>query len=438
MKVLLVGPTSSPETAYQAKRRIFPPLGVYRLKFWLENKTNAEVDVINPELTNPWNYIDENSGEYDIIGISTLFDTFENDISVARYARVKNYDSTIIVGGIQATFAYDDVIRYAKPDYVCRGEGEYFLTSLIQEGHPKQKSLTEKEFNEASLILDYTKMDLERCWRETKKRLPKAENVRTVRIFTESKCPKGCNFCSATNYPAGVNFLYPDVIINMVSSFEPLDPELIFFHGENFLLGQRGKDRLRRFEGYESPYPVLVQCDSRDVDKDSVKKLKELGVVKVSLGVDNLSDNILLDLGKKGLTYEKIKEVIDCLLDENIDVFCNIILSSPGAKMEDVDLCVRRIRELMERGVEFGINLYPIPFPGTKFNSRFSGAMIYSKAIVPYFNDIIHKPWKYLLLPENKKLKMKILEIEKQIKGLKLPSERLSEVIVEIYENINF
>ena len=444
MRVLLISPTIA-INYYTAKSRVYPPMGLYRLKFWCEDRLRgrAKIDVINSDILNPWEYLKNHAKHYDIIGVSSLHETLENDLSIMLTARKFNPKAIIVAGGHEATFNYEQIIEYANPDYIIRGEGEYPLTELIENKELPDKIVTgrklnEVEFNFASWLLKPDKMGIEEAWEETKRRLPNAENIRTGRIFTESRCPKGCRYCSETNFPVNFNFLTAKTVIYHIRQFQKVGAEYILLHGDNFVLGKKGKERLKKFEeyGFTSPIPMMAQCDCRDLNYENAVKMKRLGINKVSLGVESFSDNILRDFGKRGQTVDLVNETLETLLEVGIDVYANMILVSPNCTEEDIKETLEGIRYWMGRGIEFGINLYPRLFRGSWYAEQIYkgneiGYHIPEKVEIPFFGIRFEKMGK--LLPKDRKIREMILRVERELEKSKtrVTAEKLSEIIIE-------
>ena len=572
MRVLLISPTTA-INYYTAKSRVYPPMGLYRLKFWCEDRLRgrAKIDVINSDILNPWEYLKNHAKHYDIIGVSSLHETLENDLSLMLTARKFNPKAIIVAGGPEATFNYEQIIEYANPDYIIRGEGEYPLTELIENKELPDKIVTgrklnEVEFNFASWLLKPDKMGIEEAWEETKRRLPNAENIRTGRIFTESRCPKrcllpdekietpygeipiekislgdvvysysfkekkvveneviqlhesydeeiieietdngkievtpehpiytrrgwipakyigddeifvvptwakvrkirrknrrakvyniatypdenyivdghlvhNCRYCSETNFPVNFNFLTAKMVIYHIRQFQKIGAEYILLHGDNFVLGKKGKERLKKFEeyGFTSPIPMMAQCDCRDLSYENAVKMKKLGINKISLGVESFSDNILRDFGKRGQTVDLVNETLETLLEVGIDVYANMILVSPNCTEEDIRETLEGIKYWMSRGIEFGINLYPRLFRGSWYAEQIYkgneiGYHIPEKVEIPFFGIKFEKMGK--LLPKDKKIREMILRVERELEKSKtrVTAEKLSEKIVK-------
>ena len=234
-----------------------------------------------------------------------------------------------------------------------------------------------------------------------------------------------------------LNFLTPDTIKMKIWEAVRVGANQILFQGDSFLLGKKGKRRLDMLaDGWRSPVPIMAQCDCRDIDYDVALKLKQIGVTKVSLGVESFSDEILQDFGKKGLTVDKIEEVLDILLSVGIEVFANIILTSPSCEVEHVKETLKKIKEWMGRGVEFGINLYVKLFPGSEYYFRVFclkeniGYPTVKTVKIPLTDYLLIKADK--LLPENPRLRQMIRKVEGGLRDVVLPSEKLSERIVEL------
>ncbi|GCE16715.1 B12-binding domain-containing radical SAM protein [Dictyobacter kobayashii] len=202
-----------------------PSFGLYRMKFYLETQ-GFQVDVIDPNLDS----VSFTQHEYKVIGFGTYHDTLENDIALIHQARAACPDSLIIVGGIQATFSFQEFFDYADVDLVVKGEGEKPMLSLLQALSDQPRTdlelvvqkitgivwkqngtisdtgpnpqLNHQEFNDVTKPFDFAQVPYDKYWENNTQqylqREPNDIEIKTIRIFTSNYCPFRCTFCSSS------------------------------------------------------------------------------------------------------------------------------------------------------------------------------------------------------------------------------------------------
>jgi len=430
MRVLLVSPTQS-SNFYQSKTRAAASFGLHRLKKFIENYTssNVQVDVLETVLDN---YLEYDFSPFDIIGVSCLHPTLENDLGVLHWAKQKNSQAILVAGGIEATFVPEIIKKYSPVNYVIPGEGEKPMLDIVKTGiyDGKRNDLDEEEYRQASMAVDLGQMDWQRCWEVNKKRF--GDKKKYLRIPVDSNyCPRKCLFCSSTNFFDHLKYLTAEDLVELINKAADLEPDMIMFQADNFLIG---KGRQRLFElvdqlNFSSPIPLMVQVGIPDIDEKVVRAFKKLGVTKVSAGVESFSPNILKEFKKKQDENADHKS-LELLLNNGFEVYSNIILTSPSATLVDVRYSVEQIKKYMEKGVEFGINLVPLKLPGSELYNMDVGWHIPERVEIPHSGGvIIEKAGK--VYPNDKNIREKIMAIEEKLESTKASAESLSELIIK-------
>ncbi len=411
-------------------------MGLFRLKFFIEEIFDSIfINVLNSSIHDPFEAIKRYGRRYDYIGISTTHATLENDLELSIFAR-KYTNARIIFGGIEATHNFKQIQEFGEYDYIVRGEGELPLCRILEDGVSARiidGELNEELYNLVNLGYNFKLMGYEECWQNNRKLFN--DNKRVFRLVTESRCPKGCVFCSSTNLPIPVKVLSAKALVKLIDRAHTcLKPDMILLQGDNFLLGSKGKKRLAELceMNWRSPAPLMIQTDCRDVLNIDINMLKKIGVTKVSLGVENFSDSVLQEYGKKGQNQVIINRAIDLLLMNQIDVFANMILFSPQMDKDDLIENIRWIKYWLRRGVEFGINIVPLVLPGSKYHATLGKIGVHEPETVSVLGVQFEKTGK--LYPEDDHLREIAKRCEERISNLKLPSEELSLEIVKYIE----
>jgi oxygen-independent coproporphyrinogen-3 oxidase len=124
-------------------------------------------------------------------------------------------------------------------------------------------------------------------------------------------------------------------------------------------------DRLRKSIQWDKAEEVTFECEPGTLSEPKVKALKELGVTRLSLGVENFSDKILEENGRAHLSPEihKCWEWIQDAKFDNVNV--DLISGMVGENWDNWKDCVRRTIEMQPESV----TIYQMELP---FNTVYS------------------------------------------------------------------
>jgi oxygen-independent coproporphyrinogen-3 oxidase len=143
-------------------------------------------------------------------------------------------------------------------------------------------------------------------------------------------CVKKCNYCDFNSFCASdtVQDIYTDALVNEIKSFgkiKKIDADSVFFGG--------GTPTLLKEENLEKIISAIkasinlmpdteftVECNPKTANLRKLKHLFDLGVNRLSLGVQSLDDKILKTLGRA----HDLKDFIECFAAARIAGFENI------------------------------------------------------------------------------------------------------------------
>jgi len=365
-----------------------------------------------------------------VIGFSLLHDTLELDLGLIWQAK-KYSSATLVAGGIEATFNSELVQRYSPVDHVVYGEGEYPLLSLCNgDEFQPCRPLSQEEFREVSLGINFKDVPFGFLWQLTEKRHPtiSTEECNTIRLITSSHCPMGCTFCSSTNFLKGsVKYLEAEDIRQLIERGVEAWPQTkqIFFQDDTFMLGRRGVKRCQELNEMRLPVKFMAQTRLDDITPKSVEHIGFLRLL--SVGVESFSQNILDEFNKK-MSADEVEGRLELLLDSGTECFVNIILTSPNCTVEDVRLTLSKCEEWVDRGVGFGINLYVGAYPGTEIVE--TSPVTYETVNIPNTDIKFKKMIK--LLPQDKTVRNAVLRTEEELESAVLPSRDRSRRILNL------
>jgi radical SAM superfamily enzyme YgiQ (UPF0313 family) len=417
-RILLIGPYDPHCGEYTF---LAPPLGVWRLAGVLA-AAGAQTQVFDPNCCGdeaPQRALAREvaRGAWDIIGVSTTGMTLRFDLELAHIARRAAPRALLVAGGMEATFRPELIFELGPFDLVVLGEGERPLLELsarLLSGAPlgaipgtaerltngtiarfPQLALDRTELRNAIFNTPYEQMPYEAYWDRLENayrvgalpmkaaREARLAEIRSVRLITLNYCPMGCTFCSATNFLheaqgsiAPIARLDADEALQMIERIVAAHPRVrtIIFQDDIFVFT---KDRriLPLCEGIiaakaRGTLPAHLQFISTNrIDAMSAERLEAMrraGFRVLGFGIESFSPNVLAEFNKAQI-HRHIEPMLAAALDLGITPFLDLILSSPGATLQDVAETLRSAHLWLRRGCEVGMYPYVIPFSGAAF-----------------------------------------------------------------------
>jgi oxygen-independent coproporphyrinogen-3 oxidase len=139
-------------------------------------------------------------------------------------------------------------------------------------------------------------------------------------------------------------------------------------------------DRLRANISWDGAEEVTFECEPGTLSETKIKTLKELGVTRLSLGVENFSDEILQENGRAHLSAEILRawDWIQQADFRNVNI--DLIAGMVGETWENWQENIRRTLELAPDSV----TIYQLELP---FNT------VYSKDILGHEREIPVADW---------------------------------------------
>jgi len=271
----------------------------------------------------------------DLIALSSTEDMWELGIKILE--EIRNYKTKnkipVIAGGVFPTFAPEICIEYDLIDMVCVGEGENALIDLCKKIEQKQdySNVTNlwikkdnKEIKKNTIsnpvdinknpIIDTSLFEENRLYRPMAGKVYKMYPVETIR-----GCPFTCTFCNSPDQmklykSLGHNFYRKkkiDLVFKELKYFKEVHKvEYNYFWADTFLA--MNKNEFDEFcEMYEEiKLPFWIQTRPETINDYNMKKLKSIGLHRVSFGVEHGNE----EFRKKILDRRwKNKDILDKL-----------------------------------------------------------------------------------------------------------------------------
>lgn len=296
----------------------------------------------------------------DVVGFSSFSDDWPFALFLIRKVRTMLPDVPIVVGGVHATVAPEQVIRHREVDIVCIGEGEYALVELldsIDKGRLKLdiKNLWIKneneiirnplrpllQFNDEVPILDWT------LYNDNNFYYPYEGKIyRRGSVFVGRNCPYSCSFC-INNY---LKSIYPikesghsrtksiSYLIREIAYLkEQYNLEMLRFWDETFLAVPF--NYLKEFaEAYkkEIGLPFTIETTAQTIKHENAKILAEMGCKSVSIGVETSNEKLRAGILNKPIRNEAYNRCFEILSEYGLRKVANFMFFLPEQSVDDM------------------------------------------------------------------------------------------------------
>lgn len=381
MKILLIQPTQK-HVYGVCMNPPYAPLGLLYVGACLK-KASHEVDFIDIDIDG----LDEekvvkyiNKTKFDIVGFGSLTPTINNVLKISKYIK-KKMDIPIIVGGIHATIAGEELIKEKDIDFVVKGEGEETIIELLEALEGKRRLLDIKGVyykDEDSVVftgdrplienLDSIPFPARHLLKRPSPYLPPdALKTPVTSIMTSRGCPGGCTYC-CTKQIFGRRMRFRS-IKNVVDEIEEAIKNYgfkeIHIMDDCFTVN---KERVFEFRdaikkrGIKTTFVFSNGMRADQVDEDILKVLKELGVLSVGFGVESGNQTILNNI-KKGIKLDTIRKAFKLSKKYGFETWGFFMLGLPGETKETIRDTIDFAKEL---NPDFAKFLILKPYPGSE------------------------------------------------------------------------
>ena len=145
-------------------------------------------------------------------------------------------------------------------------------------------------------------------------------------------------------------------------------------------------DRLREYIGWEQAEEVTFECEPGTLSASKIQTLKDLGVTRLSLGIENFDDHILKENGRAHLAKEVYK-AWDWIEKANFDsVNIDLIAGMVGETKNNWTHCIEKTLALSPDSV----TIYQMELP---FNTVYSKDMVDTGSNVGVADWVQKRKW---------------------------------------------
>jgi len=314
----------------------------------------------------------------DIVGFSSLTDTYRLDLSIAEKLKKISPNIKIIFGGIHPTVLPEKVLRTNFVDYICIGEGEQAFVELIKDIEKKNfytnaKNICYLKNNKfiknpiRPLIENIDKLpfpDKELFYNKA----PYFSNYYT--IMTSRGCPYNCYFCNNNVYREiyNTNKLLrrrsaENVIEELEQGLKKYNFKYVIFEDDAFVSQKDWTIKFLTLYSQKIKKPFQCLINPRNIDDKIAFLLNKADCLNVEIGIQSMEESIRKDFLNR---TENIKEIYKCIKSLNkYNVPFNIdhIGGIPGEKKTNI---IKSFAEYLKWKPNRITYFYLTYYPGTK------------------------------------------------------------------------
>ncbi|PLX19380.1 MAG: hypothetical protein C0601_02085 [Candidatus Muiribacterium halophilum] len=416
--ILLVNPPVSSFAPFQNKSTY----GLASLAKFLGKKFLEVAIIDDADISITIKKILEFKDKVRLIGFTGMSYQMNSAMLIAKKIKKELSDIPIVFGGPAATGLYDKLVRENYIDYVIRGEGELALSSLyrIIEINGNFGTVPSLSYFDGKIVKNNS---MSQSLPASEIPLPERADMpgngiiydhalkadAALVIFSRG-CFGRCSFCMAHNiFPGKVRFVSADRAVEYIKKIQAdYNINNFIIDDDNFLYN---KDFILKFCKLVKDLNIKfrINMSGSSFSKDLILKLKEVGLVKISVGVETIDPNVQ-KLIYKGVNMESILELTDFCRKNDILVALLFMAGLPGETKESFINNLRFISNSKPNG-GFDFQLFQ-PHPGTFSDIKLEDyGKILTKDLDFYFSDnIVYLPKDYKDTQELVKLIEKFLK----------------------------
>ena len=314
----------------------------------------------------------------DLIATTMVENTWEQTMKML--SRVKSLNIPVIVGGVNATFAPEEILYYDCVDMICVGEGERAIVELcekmtinenisnipniwLKENGKIIKNKLRKLVDVNSLpFLDFSIFDKKRFFRPQEGKIVKMFPVETTR-----GCPYSCTFCCASSWSNMFNGKFlrerdlDKVFEEIKYQVNKNNMEYIYFSAETFLAMSTGKFKAFIEKYIKINLPFWFQTRPETINMKRLQTLQQFDF-RMSMGIESGSENIRKNILNRKVTNKKIMDAVNILNKLDIKYSVNNVIGLPYETRENIFETIELNRKCKVRNANCFIF---VPYRGT-------------------------------------------------------------------------
>ena len=288
----------------------------------------------------------------------------------------KNSDCKIVAGGIHSTLYPESILEYGA-NVVMIGEGEPTILDVLK-ALDSSKNNIEKELEKIPNLVFKSKSNEIKYTKKVAQHVNLDELPIMNRdlfdlnlyahhtILTSRCCPYGCNFCCSWA-PGGKvgRVMSSDRILQELEWLTNKYGKLTLYWGDEIFFWTREArmNFCKILKEKKLPIEFIAQLRADLIDKELIEALADVGCIKVCIGAESGSDQLLKTANKK-ITASQIEKAISTCVSVGVSCKTWWMVGLPGGDKKEQLKALDVIEKSMPN--EVAVHQF-VPLPGSKF-----------------------------------------------------------------------
>jgi len=316
----------------------------------------------------------------ELIGMSLMSLGYKKNYEILRKIKRKFPSIDIIVGGPHVSTIKEEVLKGCKEIdlgviregeqtmvELCKGRDLEKIKGLMFRKNGKVFYTGDREFISDIDSLKFPKYEK---FKFEKYRLIRRDKRLTIPLITSRGCPYSCIYC-ASHLVLGKKFRYRNAknVVDEIDYWYQKGIKDFKIVDDDFSLK---KDRVYEICDEIEKRKLLglrLSCDNGiradRVDKDLIKRMKDIGFYRLDFGVEGGNNKILKNL-KKGEKIETIEKAIRDSCEAGYEIELTFLIGSPGETWSDFN---DSINLALKHPISSAIWYHIVPYIGTELYS---------------------------------------------------------------------
>jgi hypothetical protein len=337
------------------------------------NQNNKGLEWKEFTIKEPKEEVAKECAAFDVVAFSCYIWNITQTLAVAKKIKELNPNITILLGGPEVSYEYEDVISLPEVDYIIVGEGEIPFTEFINSfpNVDAVPSLVRKSEGKVLVNPQAPMFDLKNFENSMPYRFDKVESLSNKVLYIETSrgCPYKCEFCLAS-LDNKVRYL-PNQSIKATLLFMMQHGKVVKFLDRTFNIKRDFTIDIFKFilENHQPQNVFQFEITADILHPDIIKFIHEFvpkGLFRFEIGIQTVNQKANLQVSRKQ-SFEKTKSIIQ-QLEYKIEMHLDLIVGLALDEWEDIKYSIEEVFKLFAPEMQLGFLKF---LKGTPVRTKF-------------------------------------------------------------------
>jgi anaerobic magnesium-protoporphyrin IX monomethyl ester cyclase len=337
------------------------------------NQNNKGLEWKEFTIKEPKEEVAKECAAFDVVAFSCYIWNITQTLAVAKKIKELKPNITILLGGPEVSYEYENVIALPQIDFIIVGEGETPFTEFINSfpNVDAVPSLVRKKDGKVLVSPQAPMFDLKNFENSMPYRFDKVESLTNKVLYIETSrgCPYKCEFCLAS-LDNKVRYL-PNQSIKATLLFMMQHGKVVKFLDRTFNIKRDFTIDIFKFilENHQPQNVFQFEITADILHPDIIKFIHEFvpkGLFRFEIGIQTVNQKANLQVSRKQ-SFEKTKSIIQ-QLEYKIEMHLDLIVGLALDEWDDIKYSIEEVFKLFAPEMQLGFLKF---LKGTPVRTKF-------------------------------------------------------------------